>query len=251
MYFSRDLPTHTSFPEKSFTLCQVPTLLHNDELRLNTQKKYIINLRLHHLIIPSQIIIKASLSPQPWSVHALLDHISISNIESSSSGSYVLISTLAWTIFFVSIFHRSSPIHFILGPRRLWVASWPKPFSDLDSKNASKITCKVLLGVDEYKSLHIKPNCSSFIWNQRYSRQSHKLNISLFNMRSLTYHDEDITYGAITQGSQFPLTSKNPKSTTVIFPCHHTISLIGVYVPIWTCFPPTLSSKHPLTVRDA
>ena len=80
MYFYHYLPTHTYVLFNSFTPRLVPTLLHTDELHLNTQQKYFINLHIRHLSITYQIMFKASLTPTPWYVHYLLYHISIGTL---------------------------------------------------------------------------------------------------------------------------------------------------------------------------
>ena len=148
-------------------------------------------------------------------------------------------------------FHILYALHFLICPWRLLVVYWPKPLSDLDLRTASKITCNVLPGVYEDNDLHSKPNCSLLICIQRSYGNSHRWNLYLFKRLRLTYPDGNITYSAITQGSNLPPTGNNPQCTTVIFPWHHTLYLIGADVPIWACFPPTLSYKHPLTLRDA
>ena len=251
MYFSHALPTHTYFPSDSFTPCLGPTLLYDDDICPNTWQNSLVNLRLNHLSICSEIMFRASLTPMHWSSHAFLYQIYIGTIDSSPFDSHVLISLIVRNIFNVSGFHILCPIHCIIGYRRLWVASWYKPLYYLDLNTASKITCRVLSGVDEFKYLYSKSNLSSFICIQIYSGHSHKLNIFLFKRRRLTYTNFDITSGAITQCSHFSPTRNNPQFTTVLFPCQHTKSLIWLHVPRQTCFPPSLASNHPIIVRDA
>ena len=238
MYCFHYLPTHTYVISNSFTPWLVPTLLHTDELHLNTRHKYLINLCLLNLSIPSQILFKESLTPTPWYVHALLYHIYIGTLESPPFGLYVLISSLVQAIFVVSIFHILYPLPFPIFPRRLLVGYWPKPLSDLDLRTAYNINWMVLPGIYEENYLHRKPNFSLFICIQISSGKYHKWNISLFNNFRLTYPDGDITYSAITQGSHFPPTGNNLQCTNVIFPCQHTLSLIGVDVTRLTLFYP-------------
>ena len=64
IYCFQYLPTHTYVPSNSFIPRLVPTLIHTDDLHLNTQK-YTINFHLRHLIITSQIMFKASITPMP------------------------------------------------------------------------------------------------------------------------------------------------------------------------------------------
>ena len=251
MYWYHSLPTHTYIPSNSFTPRPAQTILQTDEIHLNTRPKYLINLCLRHLIIPSHIIFKASLTPTPWYVHALLYHISIGNHESPPFGLFVLISSVIWAIFVVSSFHIWYPIYFLIFPIILLVGYWPNPLSDLDLRTASKITCKVLPGVDKDNYIQSEPKWSLFICIQLYYGKYHKWNISLFKRLRLTYLDGDITSSAIAQGSNFSPTGNTTQCTTVLFHCQNALSLIGVDVPRRDCFPPTLSYKHPITVRDA
>ena len=92
MHFSCSSPNHTYFPANSFTPRLASTLLHDDELCISTRQNYLINLRLRHLIILSQIMFKSSLTPTPLYVHALLSHISIGTIESSPFVLPILVS---------------------------------------------------------------------------------------------------------------------------------------------------------------
>ena len=114
---------------------------------------------------------------------------------------------------------------------------WPKPFYELESRI--------------YNYLHSKPNCSLSICIQISSRKYHNWNIYLFKIFRLTYPYGNITSRAIDQDSYLPTTGKTTQCTTFLFHYQHTLSLIGVEVPIWTCFTQTLSYKHPLTVWDA
>ena len=101
-------------------------------------------------------------------------------IDSSPFGLSVLISLLVQAIFFVYGLHILSSLCFLIGYIRLWAASWPKPFYDLDLRTTSKIKFNVLPVGDEDKSLHSKPNRYSFICIQRSVRQYHKWNIYLY-----------------------------------------------------------------------
>ena len=194
---------------------------------------------------------KALLTPMTLYVHSLLYHISIGNIESSPFGLFVLILSLILAIFVVSSFYILYPLHFIISPRRLLVGCWTKPLYDLDLRTASMITCKVLPGGDEDNYLHSEPNWSLFICIQISSGKYHNWNLSLFRRSGLTYPDGDIKSSTITQGSQFPTTCNTTQCSNVVSSCQYTISIIGAGVPRWTCFPQTLSSKHPLTVQNS
>ena len=83
------------------------------------------------------------------------------------------------------------------------------------------------------------------------SRKHHKWNLSLFKRCRLTYPDGNITYSVIYQGSLLFTTRNTTKCTTVIFHYQHILSFIWGNVPIWTCFPATLSYKQLLKVQDA
>ena len=128
---------------------------------------------------------------------------------------------------------------------------WPKPLYDLYLRTASMINCNVLPGGDKENYIHSKPNCSLLICIQRSSVNYHKRNLYLFKRCRLTYPDVNITSRAITKGSHFPITGDTTQCTTVLIPYQNNISLIGAVVLVWTCFPPTLSYNHPLTVWDA
>ena len=98
MYCPHDLPTNTYFPVNSFTPLLLPTLLHTDELRLNSRQKYFITFFLHRLIINSRIMCKdfqlpclgISTTSCPISLLVLLnrppwDHLDSSHILSGPS----------------------------------------------------------------------------------------------------------------------------------------------------------------------
>ena len=83
------------------------------------------------------------------------------------------------------------------------------------------------------------------------SWRSHNWNIYSFKRHCFKYPYDYITSDAITEVSNFHPTRNNPQCTTVTFPCHHTLSVIGVDFHILTFFPPNLASKKPLTVQYA
>ena len=63
----------------------------------------------------------------------------------------------------------------------------------------------------------------------QYLETSHGL---VARTTTVTYTADDIKNGAITQGSHFPPTKNNTRYTTVLFPCHNTLSIIGEDVTI-------------------
>ena len=209
-----------------------------------------MKLHFHHLGITSQIRCKNSPTPSPWYVNNLLYHISIGTIESLPFVSSILISSFVRVIFALSGLHISSPLYFLIGSRRIWVAYWTKPLSDFYFSTASKITYNIIPGGYDNTPLHSKTNCYSFICIQSCAGQSYRWNISFSKIRRLTNTDGDTTSGTINQGSHFTPIGYNHQCTTVFFPWKHTISFIGTDIPRWTCFPPNLSYNHPLTVWD-